>query len=373
MHTRTGNRITDTMSSPASSLPVIPQNSPVSITTSADLNSTFMENIGDEAWQKAMRQAIRDPDDLISRLGLSDELRPAARRAAEKFPLLVPPSYLERIQYGNPFDPLLRQVLPLAEEEVIDTGFELDAVGDLESRTAPGLLKKYDGRALLITTGLCAIHCRYCFRRHYAYGSEPRRLTDWGPAREAIQADPSIHELILSGGDPLMLSDRRMEELVAQFETIPHLKRLRIHSRLPVVLPERVTTRLVHWMQNLRLTPYMVVHANHPQEIVTDCASRLRMLVRSGITVLNQTVLLRGINDDEEVLVSLNERLINLGVIPYYLHQLDRVAGAAHFEVPKTRGLDLMAKLRRRLPGYAVPEYVEEIRGEAHKVPIWQP
>lgn len=318
-------------------------------------------------WHRSLARAIRDPDELLDRLGLSESLRPAAHEAARLFPLMVPESFLRRMEPANPDDPLLRQVLPLFEETLEVSGFELDAVDDASFRLAPGLLKKYSGRALLIATGSCAVHCRYCFRRHYPYGDEPRRLHDWQPALDAIAADPSIHEVLLSGGDPLMLTDQRLGDLIDRLEAIPHLLRLRIHTRLPIVLPDRVTGTLLGRLIDCRLPTVVVVHANHAAELVDDCAEALRKLVAAPLTVLNQAVLLRGINDSVEAQCELSTTLIDLGVLPYYLHQMDRVAGAAHFEVPSEEGRTLVQEMRRQLPGYAVPRFVQEIPGEAHK------
>jgi len=224
-------------------------------------------------------------------------------------------------------------------------------------------LHKYRGRALLVTTGACAIHCRYCFRRHYPYGDEPRRLADWEAAFETVAGDPSLHEVILSGGDPLMLTDARLEALCQRLAAIPHVKRLRVHTRLPIVLPERVTERLLALLFEAGPTPVMVVHANHPRELVGSCADALRRIVRAGVTTLNQAALLKRVNDTVETQSDLCARLVDLGVIPYYLHQLDRVAGAAHFEVNEAHGRHLIDELRRRLPGYAVPRYVRETAG----------
>lgn len=271
---------------------------------------------------------------------------------------------------SDPTDPLLRQVLPLGDELDPVAGFSADAVGDLAARTAPGLIHKYHGRVLLIAAGACAVHCRYCFRRHYPYGDDPRRLDDWGPALAAVEADPSITEAILSGGDPLMLTDARLAAVVERLEAIPHVRRLRIHTRLPVVLPDRVTPELLDLLRSTRFTAVVVVHANHPNEIVADCADALRSMTAAGIRLLNQAVLLGGVNDDAAVLADLSERLFDLGVLPYYLHQLDRVSGASHFEVSEARGRELMADLRARLPGYLVPRYVRESSGEASKTPI---
>ncbi len=321
-------------------------------------------------WQQEMSQAVRDPAELIERLELPANFIEPAQRAAKLFPLRVPASFLRRMQPGNPSDPLLRQVLPLDAEFEDVPGYITDPLQEADSHLADGLLQKYPGRALMIVTGHCAVHCRYCFRRHYPYDEEPKKLTAWDPAIAAIEADSSLREILLSGGDPLMLSDRKLKTLTDRLDAIPHLTRLRIHTRLPIVLPSRVTDSLLEWLQGLRLTPLMVVHANHPQEIQGDCAEALRRLVRSGIPVLNQSVLLRSINDDVETLTELSERLTNLGVIPYYLHQTDRVSGTAHFAVSDAIGLELIAEMRRRLPGYAVPTFVQEVPGEMHKTPL---
>jgi L-lysine 2,3-aminomutase len=321
-------------------------------------------------WHRSLANAIRDPAELISRLGLPDSLLGPASRASESFPLLVPESYLRRMRTGDVNDPLLRQVLPLSDELVEASGFIADPVGDAAAHRAPGLLHKYAGRALLIATGSCAVHCRYCFRREYPYQQEPRRLDDWTPALEAIASDESLHEIILSGGDPLMLTGARLADMLERLAAIPHLRRVRVHSRLPIVLPDRVTPELLDLLRSTRLTPIMIVHANHPAEIVDDCRDALRDLVQSGITTLNQAVLLRDVNDDANTLAELCERLVDLGVLPYYLHQLDRVRGAAHFEVDESRGLELIAELQRRLPGYAVPRYVREVAGAESKTAV---
>ena len=324
--------------------------------------------VGD--WHHDLARAIRDPEVLLNRLGLDNSLAPAAHLAARHFGVMVPESFLARMRPGNPDDPLLKQVLPVEAELSDEAGTEAaeDAVGDLDSRRAPGLIHKYQGRALLIATGSCAVHCRYCFRRHYPYGLEPRRLDEWEPAIELLASDDSIDEVILSGGDPLMLTDTRLDQLISRLESIPHLARLRLHTRLPVVLPSRVTQALCHRLGEGRLTPVVVVHANPPAEVVDDCAAALQQLVRAGLTVLNQSVLLAGINDNTDTLAQLCTRLANLGVVPYYLHQLDRVPGTLHFEVPESEGRRLVSELAERLPGYAVPRYVQEIPGAAGKV-----
>ena len=272
---------------------------------------------------------------------------------------------------GDPQDPLLLQVLPLADELSSPPAYSDDPVDDGGAAVVPGLLNKYYGRVLLITTGACAIHCRYCFRRHFPYAEAPHSLAQWEPAIDAIAADPTIDEVILSGGDPLTLVDRWLAQLAERLARIPHVRRLRIHTRLPIVLPERVCQDLLAWLRGTRLTPIVVVHANHPAEISADVAFALERLVDAGIVVLNQSVLLRHVNDSADVLEQLSRRLIDLRVMPYYLHQLDRVRGAAHFEVPEVRGRELITELRRRLPGYAVPRYVRERAGTASKEPLW--
>jgi len=324
-----------------------------------------------ESWSTSLSRAVRCPDTLIEALGLPDELRESAGKAARLFPLLVTRSFLDRMEYGNPEDPLLKQILPIGAELRDVEGFVTDAVDDSAARKAPGLLQKYRGRALLIATGTCAVNCRYCFRRSYPYGEEPRRLDDWNAAIEYLADDSAITEIILSGGDPLMLTDQRLDELIGRLESIPHLERLRIHSRLPIVLPNRLTDRLVQRLRNSRLTPIMVVHANHPNEIVGDCEIALRKLVRDGITTLNQAVLLRGINDSADVLTELSRRLINVGVMPYYLNQLDRVTGTTHFEVSDEVAIQIIREMRARLPGYGVPQLTREHAGAASKTPVY--
>jgi EF-P beta-lysylation protein EpmB len=319
------------------------------------------------AWQQEMASALTRPEQLIAALGLDPSLLGPARAASAEFGLRVPLSYVSRMRHGDPQDPLLRQVLPLGAELDSADGFTVDPVGDTAAVLRPGLLHKYSGRALLITTGACAVHCRYCFRRHYPYSDSPRTPDDWQPAIDQIAADPTIAEVILSGGDPLTLVDAHLAELARRISQVGHIRRLRIHTRLPIVIPQRVTVELIEWLSGTRLTPIMVVHANHPQEIDEATEAALSQLVDAGIPVLNQAVLLRGVNDNAGALIDLSRRLIDLRVLPYYLHQLDRVAGAAHFDVPISQGLTLVEAMRQALPGYAVPRYVEEIAGDASK------
>jgi len=317
-----------------------------------------------------MREAVRDPRELCRLLDLPPETAEQAVEAAGGFPLFVPRGFLAKITPQDPRDPLLLQVLPRMAETEPQAGFTVDPVDESDAQPTPGLLKKYSGRALLVTTAACGVHCRYCFRRHFPYDDGPAMRPRWRHAIDWVAADETIDEVILSGGDPLTLTDELLAELAESILTVDHIKRLRIHTRIPVVIPERVTDDLIGWLTGTRLTPIVVVHANHPREICDDVAAGLRRLIDSGIPVLNQSVLLAGVNDDIEVLTNLCRRLIDLGVMPYYLHQLDRVAGAAHFEVSTDRGRKLIDELRRHLPGYAVPRYVQEVPGESSKVVI---
>ncbi|HET9680125.1 MAG TPA: EF-P beta-lysylation protein EpmB, partial [Gammaproteobacteria bacterium] len=271
------------------------------------------------------------------------------------------------MEKANPHDPLLRQVLPLGDELVPTPGFKTDPVGDLNTQLAPGLLQKYAGRVLLVATGACAVHCRYCFRRHFPYGDENPRRGQWRAALDAIQADNTIKEVILSGGDPLSLNDEHLSHLVNELAAIPHLIRLRIHTRQPVVLPERVDDNLLAWLHASRLQKVVVIHSNHAQEIDSRVSDAINHLRRADCTVLNQAVLLRGVNDSAAVLANLSETLFKAGVMPYYLHLLDKVAGAAHFDVPESEAQDLMRTLRATLPGYLVPQLAREIAGEDSK------
>ena len=318
-------------------------------------------------WQQALKSAVRDPDELIERLRLPSRYLAPARQASREFPVFAPLDFIRRMEVGNPNDPLLRQVLPLdlelrpRAEDLTDPLEEADAV------QTPGLLQKYAGRALLITSGTCAIHCRYCFRRHFPYQETPRSLDQWQPALQMLADDSSLEEVLLSGGDPLTLVDSQLAALISAIADIKHVRRLRIHTRLPIVIPERVTEQLRSILKGNRLTTLVVVHANHAAEIDDRVGVALRSLLEDGITVLNQAVLLRGVNDSLDALVGLSRQLINLGVLPYYLHQLDRVSGAGHFEVPVSQGRQFVDAMRKQLPGYAVPRYVVEQPGGSCK------
>jgi len=318
-------------------------------------------------WQTALGQSITDPAELLEVLGLGPEWLPAALAAARAFPLRVPRGFVARMRRGDPTDPLLRQVLPLAEECLAVEGFGPDPVGDLAAHKAPGVLHKYHGRVLLTATGACAIHCRYCFRRHFPYAEANASAENWHEAVNYVMARPDVQEVILSGGDPLTLSDRRLAEFVRTIEDIPHVERLRLHTRLPVVLPERVTQELCASLSDTRLKKVVVIHANHAQELDATTRAACARIADSGATLLNQSVLLRGVNDSVTALSHLSEALFAAGVLPYYLHLLDRVQGAAHFDVSEDVARQLMAGLNARLPGYLVPRLVREVSGGSSK------
>ena len=319
------------------------------------------------AWQQAMKTAVRDPIQLCRLLDLPTQYESGAAAAARQFSVFAPLEFIRRMRPGDPQDPLLRQVLPLDAELQQVSGFSQDAVQDAAATVGPGLIHKYAGRALMVTTGVCAAHCRYCFRRHFPYAELPSRDNAWQALVTSIQEDESIEEVILSGGDPLTIDDAQLEELVTRLSEIKHVRRLRVHTRLPVLIPQRVTAALVAWLRGTRLVPVVVVHINHPAEIDDAVSDALARLVDAGIPTLNQAVLLRGVNDNEEALVDLCRMLADRRVLPYYLHQLDRVEGAAHFEVPVRAGLQLIDRMRARLPGYAVPRYVQDVPGDAGK------
>ncbi len=318
-------------------------------------------------WQRELARAITDPAELLAVLGLGMDDLPAAQAAARLFGLRVPRGFVARMRPQDPRDPLLRQVLPLGDECLATEGFNQDPVEDRAAMVTPGVLHKYQGRALLTVTGACAVHCRYCFRRHFPYHDANPSANHWREALDYIAADDSIDEVILSGGDPLVLSDRRLAAFAESLAEIPHVKRLRLHTRLPIVVPERVNEELLAWLGATRLAPIMVVHANHANEIDGAVRAGFARLKKGGVILLNQSVLLRGVNDNVDALCSLNKTLFDAGVLPYYLHLLDKVQGAAHFEVDEGTARRLHAELNARLPGYLVPRLVCEISGEPAK------
>lgn len=321
-------------------------------------------------WRRLWREAVTDPAELLDRLGLAGRAAELLPGADTGFPVRVPAGYLARMRHGDPDDPLLRQVLPAAAELLDAPGFVDDAVGDGAARADTGVIHKYAGRVLLIATGACAVHCRYCFRRHFPYARELAARDDWRAAVAWIAERPDVHEVILSGGDPLSLPTARLASLTRQLAGIGHVRALRVHTRLPIVLPERVDGELRQWLAGLPWPVAVVVHANHGNEIDAATGAALAALREGGATVLNQSVLLRGVNDRVDALAELSHRLYAAGVLPYYLHLLDRVRGVGHFEVDEARARALHAGLRARLPGYLVPRLVREIAGEPGKTPV---
>jgi L-lysine 2,3-aminomutase len=320
-------------------------------------------------WRTLWREAVIDAQELLTLVGLQ-RLADSLPRENAGFSLRVPRGFVGRMRHGDARDPLLLQVLPqLAELDQVP-GYTADAVGDLASREAQGVLHKYHGRALLIASGSCAINCRYCFRRHFPYGDEMAAAGQWQQALAHVAKDRSINELILSGGDPLALATSKLEELSRGLAALPHVTRLRIHTRLPVVLPERVDEPFIEWLRSLPMQKVVVLHANHANEFDRSVDVACTSLRDAGATLLNQSVLLRGINDHADTLAALSERMFIAGVLPYYLHQLDRVQGAAHFEVADDRAQALVEALRSRLPGYLVPKLVREVGGDPSKRPL---
>lgn len=329
-------------------------------------------------WQEQLASSVRDPKELLQQLDLSSSLENNlintflndAIAAGNEFALRVPTAYLKRIEKGNPNDPLLKQILPLKEELHATPGYNTDPLGELDTNPIPGLVHKYHGRVLLIVSPNCAINCRYCFRRHFPYQNNKPGRNEWQNALDYISLDTSITEVIYSGGDPLAASDKQLLWLTEQVSQIPHVQRLRIHTRLPVVIPDRITDHCLKWLTSTRLLPSLVIHSNHPNELDTAVANALLRLKQAGVTLLNQTVLLSGVNDSVEILQQLSERLFQMGVLPYYLHQLDRVKGSAHFEVSDKDAKQLITELMARLPGYLVPKLVREIPNTPNKMPL---
>jgi len=287
-----------------------------------------------------------------------------------EFPLKIPADFLAQIEIGNPLDPLLKQVLPVLAETNQVPGFSLDPVGDLNNNPTPSLIHKYHGRVLLIASPKCDIHCRYCFRRHFPYEQQINQR-HWHKALGLINQDESIHEVILSGGDPMSLSEAALVTLIEKIEQIPHIKTLRIHSRTPVVAPSKAPeTLFIEWAKRSRLNKVLVVHCNHANELSGQTAQLFQQYRLAGFQLLNQTVLLKEVNDNSDVLIDLSHALFNQGILPYYLHQLDKVQGASHFEVSDSQALELHENMRQKLPGYLVPKLVREIEGQPYKTPL---
>lgn len=318
-------------------------------------------------WQQELIQAVTDPRELCRLLDLNPDTLEISGKALAHFPLKVPRGFIARMEKGNPRDPLLLQILPLAAEDQESQGYSLDPLGEEAANPVPGLLHKYQGRVLLTLTGVCAVNCRYCFRRHFPYSENNPSQQGWEKIFAYLRADPSIREVILSGGDPLLLNDRSLKSFSDQLAAIPHVKLLRMHSRIPVVLPERITEGFLAWLSGLKQTPVLVTHCNHPREINETVIEALRLLKKAGVTLLNQAVLLKGINDEVQTQVALSETLFSAGIQPYYLHLFDKVQGAAHFDVDLKRAKKLYQDLSHRLPGYLLPKLAQEKAGEGAK------
>ncbi|GGY75577.1 EF-P beta-lysylation protein EpmB [Marinobacter zhanjiangensis] len=319
-------------------------------------------------WQTLLARSVTRPETLLQRLGLDSRLlSDGAHTGHAAFPVRVPEPWLARIRYGDPADPLLRQVLPLADEGEPRPGFVSDPLQEADATATPGLIRKYRSRALLMVTGQCAINCRYCFRRHFPYEDHRLTPTQREDVISTLTASPEINEVILSGGDPLAVNDRLLAQWASALSSVPSLTRLRIHSRLPVVIPQRVDDALVGWIEQSRLDVVMVVHINHPAEIDDDVRTAMNRLKSAGVTLLNQSVILQGVNDHPDTLQALSEALFAAGILPYYLHAFDPVAGAHHFDVSDDRARAMVRELQARLPGYLVPRLVRELPGRPGK------
>ena len=320
-----------------------------------------------EPWQESLSDLITDPRELADFLRLDQRLCPAGEQALAQFPLKVPRAFAKRMEKGNWRDPLLRQVWPSFAEERDAPGFTSDPLRERHYNPRPGLLHKYRGRVLLIAAPHCAVHCRYCFRREFDYGENSPARAQWRQAFDHIRADASIEEVILSGGDPLALGDSQLRWLLESISGIGQVTTVRIHTRLPVVIPERVSGGLVAMLRGLRQRVVVVIHCNHAQEIDAEVAAALGALHGAGVSLLNQSVLLKGVNDDAATLSTLSKRLFAENVLPYYLHLPDRVAGTQHFAVTLKAAAVVMRELQACLPGYLVPRLVREDPGEPAK------
>ncbi len=322
-----------------------------------------------DSWQQQLANAFHQVDALYQYLNIDPLTLPAIDKN-NTFPVKVPKSFADCMTPGDPDDPLLRQVLPLQRENRTVQGFMADPVGDLAATTTSGVIHKYQGRVLLITTAACAIHCRYCFRRNFPYRDNQLTGQRQQQALDYISRHPDIHEVILSGGDPLLLSDARLAALLSALDKIPHIRRIRLHSRLPVVLPARINQSLLELLSSVRAKVILVLHSNHANELSDKVALACQQLHQLPVTLLNQSVLLKGINDNAETLCNLSEKLFELDILPYYLHQLDRAQGAAHFAVDDSTALSIYRELQTQLPGYLVPKLVREVAGAAFKTDL---
>lgn len=333
-----------------------------------DLKTTPHTITDKAAWQLALANAITKPIDLLNMLDLPSDL--ANDLATKNFPFFITHSFAHRIQKKNPADPLLRQVLPIDAENKHHHAYTLDPLNEAKANVMPGLLHKYAGRVLLTVVGGCAINCRYCFRRHFPYRENNPSLQQWQDALTYIAKDKSIYEVILSGGDPLLAPDHYLESLIKRINQIKQIKIIRIHSRLPIVLPSRLNASLLNVFKQSTQKIVLVIHCNHAQEINMEVKQALQACQDANIPLFNQSVLLKGVNDDVDTLCALSHKLFDAQVTPYYIHLLDHVQGSAHFAIPDSKAKTLMATLRTRLPGYLVPLCVREIPGALAKVPL---
>ncbi len=323
-----------------------------------------------DTWQNHWAQTITDPVILWEKLALAEALLPAAQAVCRDFPLKFPVRWLNKIPQGELHHPLLRQVLPIMDENEFVHGFNIDAVGDLQARQNPGILHKYAGRVLLVATGACALHCRYCFRRHFPYQANHAAKNQWQAALQYIQANPDIHEVILSGGDPLALSNQKILDLMTGLAQIAHVQTIRFHTRVPMVIPERIDAGFCEILKNTRLKKVMVLHANCAEEFDQDIQRAAQKLRDNQVMLFNQAVLLRGVNDHKDRLIALSQALWDAGIVPYYLHTLDKVQGAAHFWVSDEVARQLVREMAETLPGYLVPKLVHEDAGAPYKTPV---
>ncbi|MCH8502531.1 MAG: EF-P beta-lysylation protein EpmB [Aliidiomarina sp.] len=323
-----------------------------------------------EPWQLELAQSYTNPAQLAEFLELSPEWAAQHGQARKLFSMRVPRPFAELMEKGNPRDPLLLQVMPLTDEFLEVPGYQVDPLAEAEHSPAPGLLHKYTSRVLIIFRGGCAVNCRYCFRRHFPYADHQLKREDWDKIERYLNDHPQINEVILSGGDPLMAKEQHLFEAIQRIEQFANIKRLRIHTRLPIVIPSRLTQSLLEVLTSSRLQSVLVLHANHAREISPELKHQLAKFRQQGVWLLNQSVLLKDINDSVEALSALSEALFQAGIQPYYLHQLDTVAGAAHFAVDDAKAMRLSAELRKQLPGFLVPTLVREIPGEPNKTPL---
>ncbi|MCG7584050.1 EF-P beta-lysylation protein EpmB [Photobacterium sp. OFAV2-7] len=323
----------------------------------------------EQNWLNDLANAISDPFLLLKTLEIDPTPWESGLAARKLFALRVPMSFVERMEVGNPYDPLLRQVLPLEEEFEVHSGYSLDPLEE-QDNAIPGLLHKYKNRVLMIVKGGCAVNCRYCFRRHFPYEDNKGSKRHWQTALDYIATQPEVNEVILSGGDPLMAKDHELQWLIEKIDQIPHIKRLRIHSRLPVVLPARINEQLCMLLKQSRLQTVLVTHINHANEINDEFRQAMTKIKQANVTLLNQGVLLRGVNDSVGALSQLSEALFDAGILPYYLHVLDKVQGAAHFMVDDEQARKLIAGLLENVSGYLVPRLTREIGGRNSKTPL---